>query len=279
MKRILVPVDFSATSIKAFQFAIDIASKSGGSVLLYHLYAAARNTTPGLLVSPGEYNKQLALTSLKKLKRFKKQILKDPMAVVVSTIVGRSPVVGNILLFSQKHHIDLIVMGTQGATGLKKITMGSNASKVMEKTKVPVLLIPEKFQWKLPENVVFTTAFKRTDRNALSFAFEFIRLYGAGVTFVNLAKPGQQNYSAEEDNFETYAFSLKREYTGSKIKFLQLKTKSIVDRMETLDETIPYDMLIMARRKLSFLDRFFQKSFTKEMACITSHPLLVIPQP
>ncbi|HET7118827.1 MAG TPA: universal stress protein [Hanamia sp.] len=186
--------------------------------------------------------------------------------------------ISNILKYSEKHNIDLIVMGTQGASGLKKITIGSNASKVMEKSNIPVLLIPEKFQWKLPENIVFTTAFKRTDRNALSFAFEFIRLYGALVTFVNLEKPNEQNYSEEGENFETYAFSLQREYSGSKIQFRRLKTKSIANTMETLHDEIPYDMLIMARGKLSFLDRFFQKSFTKEMACITTQPLLVIPQ-
>ncbi|HET7119469.1 MAG TPA: universal stress protein [Hanamia sp.] len=93
MKRILVPVDFSPTSKKTFKFAIDIASKSGGSVLLYHLYVTARKTTPGLLVSAEEYNKQLALTCLKKLKRLKKEIMKEATEVPISIIIGHSPVV------------------------------------------------------------------------------------------------------------------------------------------------------------------------------------------
>lgn len=278
MKRILVPVDFSPTSKNAFKYAVDIASKTGGSVLLYHVYAAAKESKRGPLRSAEEHNKQLALTCLKKLKRLKTQVMKDTSEVPVSTILGRSPVVSNILKYSEKRHIDLIVMGTQGASGLKKITVGSNASQVIEKSNIPVLLIPEKFQWKLPENIVFTTAFKRTDRNALSFAFEFIRLYAAVVTFVNIAEPGQQNYSDEGENFETYAFSLQREYTGAKINFRRLETKSIVKTMETLHSEIPYDLMIMARRKLDFFDRFFQKSFTKEMACVTTQPLLVIPQ-
>ena len=278
MKRILVPVDFSPTSKRAIKYALDIASRDGGSVLLYHLYTAAKKPKSGLLISTEEYNKQLALACLKKLKRLKKEVVKEASDVPVSTIIGRSPVVSNILKYSERRHIDLIVMGTQGASGLKKITIGSNASKVIEQSNIPVLLIPEKSQWKLPENIVFTTAFKRTDRNALSIAFEYIRLYGAMVTFVNLENQGQKNYSDEGENFETYAFSLQREYTGSKIQFRRLKTTSIVNTMETLHAKIPYDMLMMARRKLSFLYRFFHKSFTKEMACITTQPLLVIPQ-
>lgn len=277
MKRILVPVDFSPTSTKAFRFAVDIASKSGGSVLLYHLYTAAKESKSELVTSVGERSKQIALACLKKLKRLKNQVMKETSEVPVSTIIGRSPVVSNILKYAEKRHIDLIVMGTQGASGLKKISMGSNASQVMEKSEIPVLLVPEKFQWKLPEHIVITTAFKRTDRNALSVAFEFIRLYGALVTIVNLEKPNQ-SYPAEEDHFETYAVSLRKEYAEAKIKFLRLKTKSFAKTMETLHNEIPFDLMIMARRKLSFLDRFFQKSFTKEMACVTTQPLLVIPR-
>ena len=278
MKRILVPVDFSPTSKMAFRYAIDIASRSGGSVLLYHLYTPEKKSIAGSLLNIQEYNKQLELNNLKRLQRFKKKVLKDTMDVPVSTIVGRTPVVNNILGFAEHNHIDLIVMGTQGATGLKKITVGSVASKVMEKAGIPVLLIPEKFQWELPEKIVFTTSFQKADSKALPVAFEIAKLYGALVTFVNLMDPYDQYNETEADNFDTYAFSLQREFNDSRIQFRQLKTTSIVKTMENLYEEIPFDMLVMARRKLSFLNRFFQKSFTKKMACITTQPLLVIPE-
>jgi nucleotide-binding universal stress UspA family protein len=48
--------------------------------------------------------------------------------------------------------------------------------------------------------------------------------------------------------------------------------------MENLHEEIPYDLLVMARRKLGFLNRFFQRSFTKKMAYISTLPLLIVPE-
>ena len=44
MKRILVPADFSPTAEKAFRFALDIATKTKGTVILYHVYTPEEST-------------------------------------------------------------------------------------------------------------------------------------------------------------------------------------------------------------------------------------------
>ncbi|HJY21376.1 MAG TPA: universal stress protein, partial [Hanamia sp.] len=137
---------------------------------------------------------------------------------------------------------------------------------------------PEKFEMAPLEKIVFTTTFQSTDRKALPLVFEIAALYDAVVTFVNLSDPHHQFDTTEEDNFDTYAYSLQREFDDSRIQFKQLKTTSIVKTMENLHEEVSYDLLVMARRKKGFLNRFFQKSFTKKMAYITKQPLLVIPE-
>ncbi|MEO9050435.1 MAG: universal stress protein [Ginsengibacter sp.] len=278
MKRILVPVDFSPTSKKAFRFAVDIASKSGGSIILYHLYSPEKKTTLGQWENIKEYNKNIQENSLKRLQRLKKKVFQDIAEVPVSTIVERTPVIDNILSFAEHHDIDMIVMGTQGASGLKKITVGSVASKVMKKSNIPVLLIPERFEWKLPEKIVFTTSFQKADTIALPIVFEIAKLYGALVTFVNLLNPYDQYGEKEKRKFESYTYSVQRTFNDSRIQFQQLETTSVIKTMENLYEEIPYDMLGMARRKLGFFNRFFQKSFTKKMAYLTTQPLLVIPE-
>jgi nucleotide-binding universal stress UspA family protein len=278
MKRILVPVDFSPTSIKAFRYAVEIASKSGGTITLYHLYTPAKSTTVGVFENIRAYNQQLEINNLKRLQRLKKKVLSDGIEVPVSTIVGRPPVVSNILGFAALNQIDMIIMGTQGASGLKKVVVGSVAARIIDKADIPVLLVPEKFQLAPPEKIAFTTTFQRTDRKALPLVFEIASLYDAVVTFVNLRDPNNPFDITEEDNFDTYAFSLQREYNNSAMQFKQLKTTSITKTMESLHEEIPYDLLVMARRKAGFLNRFFQKSFTKKMAYITKQPLLVVPE-
>jgi nucleotide-binding universal stress UspA family protein len=245
---------------------------------LYHLYTPAKSTTVGVFENVRAYNQALETNNLKRLQRLKKRVLSDSIDVPVSTIVGRPPVVNNILGFAEHNQIDMIVMGTQGASGLKKVTVGSVAAKIIAESSIPVLLVPEKFEMAPLEKIVFTTTFQSTDRKALPLVFEIAALYDAVVTFVNLRDAHHQFDTTEVDNFDTYAYSLQREFEDSRIQFKQLKTTSIVKTMENLHEEVSYDLLVMARRKKDFLNRFFQKSFTKKMAYITKQPLLVIPE-
>lgn len=277
MKRILVPVDFSPTSKKAFGFAVDMASGFGSSTLLYHLYSPKIEPIPGFHDAES-INQKMESNSLKRLQRLRKKVLADRNDVSVSTIVGRTPIVNNILGFAEHHHIDLIIMGTQGATGLKKITIGSVAAKIMKESDIPVLLIPEKYQLAPIKNIVFATNFETADRTAFPFVFEIANRYDALVTFVNLLDPYAKDKKLLEKNIESYGYMLQRQFNDSKMQFQQLKTSTIENTMENLHEEIPYDLLVMTRRKLGFTDRIFQKSFTKKMAYVTKYPLLIIPE-
>src|SRR6185437_13920236 len=279
MKRILVPVDFSPTSKKAFRYAIDIASKSGVTVILCHFFRPLKSSDAGAPHSVRNYNQQFELNTLKRLQRLKKKVLADTSeSVAVSTIVGRIPVVKNILRLTEINHIDLIVMGTQGATGLKKMTIGSIAAKVMEGSTVPVLLVPGKFMWKKLQTILFTTTISKSDNNAFPVLLSFANLYDAKITVVNLRDPHQLNSYKEKEEFEMYAYSIQRIFDDVNIQFRQVGTFSIEETMANLYDEIPYDLLVMARRKLDSLSRFLQKSFTKKMAHITTQPLLILPE-
>ena len=278
MKRILVPVDFSPTSKKAFRYAVDIAYKSGGTVILYHLFKPLEYAEFGNPHNIREENKRIQTNILTRLQRLKKKVLTQTNTeVTVSTIIGHFPVVKNILKFVGENHIDLIVMGTQGASGLKKITVGSVAAKVMERSEIPVLLIPEKFVWKKPAKIIFTTTVSKSDSNAFPVLLDFANLYNAKITFVNLRDPRQLHGYKEKEEFDTYAYSVQRTFDDANIQFRQLDTFSIEKTMENLEDEIPYDILVMLRTKKSFFQKIYLGSFTQNMAFITKKPLLVIP--
>lgn len=279
MKRILVPVDFSPTSKKAFGYAVDIASRSGGAVILCHFFRPVKSSDAGAIHNVREYNQQFEGNTLKRLQRLKNKVLADTSEKVsVSTLVGQTPVVKNIFRFAENNHIDLIVMGTQGATGLKKITIGSIAAKVAKGSPIPVLLVPEKFVWKEPQTILFTTTISKSDNNVFPLLLSLANLYDAHLTVVNMRTPYQLNDYKEKEEFEMYAYSVQRIFDDVNIQFRQLETSSPEKTMANLYKEIPYDLLVMARRKLDFFSRFFQKSFTKKMAYITTLPLLIVPE-
>jgi len=280
MKRILVPTDFSPTAEKAFRFAYDLAKRAQGTIVLYHTYQPVENPFVATEETRRMYNEQTEANVLKRMQRLIKKVAGESSEVSISTIVGREPLIDNILGFAEDHRIELIVMGTQGPTGFKKKMIGSVASRVAEKSDLPVLMIPEKYVMEVPKNFVFATNFSHSDKHALTTLGELATLYQANITVIHFSSAYNTpaNKQEEERNFETYAHHLKRELNKYRIYFHLMEVASVSDAMESLHNKHPYDVMAMVRRNKTFLEKLFTKSFTQDMAFITTKPLLVIPE-
>jgi nucleotide-binding universal stress UspA family protein len=277
MIRILVPTDFSPTAERALRFAAEVASRTKGTIILYHVNQKEEIPYFDSHEKRQEYQRQLETKRLKRLQRLKKKVVSPQMNVIVSTIVSQPPVIKNMLAFAKQNQIELIVMGTQGASGLKKVVVGSTTSQIIEKSKIPVLVVPEKYEWEDPKEIIFATNYHCTDRAALSFTLSLAKVFSADVTVLHF-----QNVDAnEKDNshcFSNYAYFLQRTFNDSHIKFKELKSTNIKDSLERLHDSFPFDLMVMVRRNKRFLEKLFLKSFTKNMACTTKLPLLVVPE-
>jgi len=280
MKRILVPTDFSPTAERAFRLALDISKKTKGMIILYHAYKPEKNEAVSTAEKREMYNKQAEFALGKKLQRLKKKVTEGAGDIPISTVVGRTPTVDNILGFAEHNHMDLIVMGTQGAGGLRRTIVGSVASKVAELADIPVLLVPEKYELKDLAKIVYASDYAISEKPALSQVLAFARLLNAEVNVIHLisAYLTPDASQAEKDAFDMYAFSVQREFNDDQLKFKLLDTASFIDTMENLDNVIPYDLMIMMRRNKSFYEKFFVGSFTKNMAYFTKKLLLIIPE-
>ncbi|CAN5317300.1 universal stress protein [soil metagenome] len=156
MKKILVPCDFSDNAIQAFRVAIDIASISKGEIIVLNVIE-----TPYMqdtILMPTLYFEEQLLTDLKTaaLKNFKS--LENKWAknkIKVTFLIEYGAVNFAIELFAKKKKVDLIVMGTQGASGAKEYLIGSNTEKIVRRSSVPVLAIRKYFKAASIRNIVF----------------------------------------------------------------------------------------------------------------------------
>lgn len=277
MKKILVPIDFSANAVKAFRYALEIATKNKGEIILYHLYTPMKRSITELAKSRKLHNVQTEINSLKKLNRLKKKVLADS-EVAVSTVIGRTPIINNILGYAQNNNIDIIIMGTKGATGLKKVFIGSVASKIANKTDKPVLLVPEKYKLKVPERINFATDYQQLDKKALELTLAISKLFNGKVTIFYLMSAYNMEAEKQKKAFENYADLLKQKFNKYKLGFQIIETISIGEAMENLDKKIPFDLLVMVRHNKNFYQRTIGGSFTQMMARSTKKPLLIVPE-
>lgn len=142
VKTILVPVDDSKYSFKAAQFAIGLAKGLRAKILLIHVV----EIYPYFAVP--EYLMQEDDPGLKRIRKrvesiFKKieGIAKKQKVPIQTDILlrSRSPA-ESIITYAKRKRVDLIVMGTKGSTGFKKILIGSVAQKVSEHAHCSVLI-------------------------------------------------------------------------------------------------------------------------------------------
>jgi nucleotide-binding universal stress UspA family protein len=218
MKKILVPTDFSPNAEKAFRFAVNLALKNDGGVVLYHVNIPIQGKYIDNEEKLRMYNIQMNKNALKRLQRLKKKIAGASCPFAIETLVGQAPLIDNILGFAEHHEIDLIVMGTQGASGLKKVIIGSEASRIAQESDIPVLLVPEKFEWKEPEQIVFATNINLSEKNAICLSIELANLYNAGITVVHLYEPKINKVLQDKELaiFETFAEYLQKSFAISR---------------------------------------------------------------
>lgn len=198
MKKILVPCDFSETSIKAFKFALELAAKSSGVVELVHIIELPVLHDTVLMPTLSFEQAFMKDAKMNAEKGFEKLITKyaDP-GQKVNTSVSFGPVTLTICDLAQEKKTDLIVMGTKGASGLREMLIGSNTEKVVRRASVPVIAIKKGVRVSSIKNIVFPII-PELDIEELTLSVKRLQnILGANLHVVFINTPALFKRSAE----------------------------------------------------------------------------------
>jgi nucleotide-binding universal stress UspA family protein len=147
-KPILVPVDFSAHSKAALLKACELAGCTNDPVLVLHVVHDPADM-PGYY---GQVTKKKKLLRIEDLAResfddFMQAVIEENRDVKLLKKVERMLVVGlpvnRILEVAKKRDVSMVVMGSQGRTGLKHLMLGSKAEQVTRLCQAPVLIVKQ----------------------------------------------------------------------------------------------------------------------------------------
>jgi len=142
-RRIVVPCDFSEPAREAYAFSRALARKSGGSLFVLKvidfplLYESTFGVQP-YSIDP-KLLEDMEADARAKYQKMKASMGDDDVTEEFHTINGS--ITGGIRTFAKAHDIDLIVMGTHGANGLKEVFVGSNTEKIVRHSPVPVISV------------------------------------------------------------------------------------------------------------------------------------------
>ncbi|MBT1687797.1 universal stress protein [Dawidia soli] len=162
MKTILVPCDFSKTALNAFSFALDVAERSEAVIHLVHVidvpavYDAA--FVPAIPPDSTVYTELEA----KAEEEFRKIIDKHRSSGIhIEARLAYGAPEASLLEYIQAAGIDVVIMGSHGARGLRELLIGSTAEKIIRHAAVPVMVIKDKFLGNV-RNIAFPNTLEPT---------------------------------------------------------------------------------------------------------------------
>jgi nucleotide-binding universal stress UspA family protein len=263
MKTILALVDFSDASINSLSFAGELAKRASARLIIMNI----------LQKGDGEEEAKNKLTLIESdlKKTFDSDLLCESSLAHGNLITSLNEIIA-------AQQPDLIVMGTKGASGLKKILIGSNTVNVISKTKVPVLVIPEVVRFKNfldkgKNRIVLATDLDVLENeNILDILKEIALLTIEPKVRVLSVRPK-----------DTSLPELKRMERDFLLSFFNPEIES--ERVTVfgsnvigginfyLDENMDTGLIAMIARDSGHL---FQKHYTRDMASHTHLPLLVL---
>jgi nucleotide-binding universal stress UspA family protein len=147
IRKILLPTDFSEVAENAIHTAVAICTRHKAELVLVHvLEDQFALFAPEAVAVPFEENADRRNNVAETLVALA-QPLAERFDIVVSTLVLSGDPAENICQWSAVNSIDLIIMGTHGASGLREFFIGSNAYRVVKHAACPVMTIPGTNRW------------------------------------------------------------------------------------------------------------------------------------
>jgi nucleotide-binding universal stress UspA family protein len=138
--KLLVPIDFSPTSEAALRYAVDLAEAVGHTVVMLHAIGPmAYPVMDGAIISPPSQAAEQITSATRMLKRLEERF--DRTGVAFESKVVQGGAAEEILRCAREESCGLIVMGTHGRSGWKRIALGSVAEHVMRHASIPVLTV------------------------------------------------------------------------------------------------------------------------------------------
>src|SRR5690606_8454859 len=199
VNHILVPIDFSETSLNALKHAAKFAKKFDAKLTLLHVYESLGNDIllPDLLIGKKVFDNPYQELVIKKLDEARASIA-DIYNNNVNIAVSEGTISSAVESFVNEEKVDIIVMGTHGTKGvIQNYIIGSNSYKVVGASKVPVLTVRKKVTNLDIKNIVVPVDYTKFSRQKLPFAADLAKRFDATL---KLFFTDQKEYNELKNN-------------------------------------------------------------------------------
>ncbi|MCM4169121.1 hypothetical protein KCTC52924_00112 [Arenibacter antarcticus] len=277
MKKVLIPTDFSDNAYGAVSYAVQLLANEECTFHLLHTYTPAIYQSEYLLHSPGQVGLGdiYRLDSEEMLNKLNQRLLADfknpkHQFETHSAFSIFMEAMDDMVVEKQ---IDLIIMGTQGATGAKEIFLGSNTVHAIKRAKCPILAVPFSFEYNSPKKILFPTDYEIEYSSSLVKELLFMaKLHSAIVDVMHISNNLELSSFQKENKAKLSGL-----LGGVEHNFHEVPDQGIIEAINNLQAKFKSNFLVMVKNKHSFLENLFLKPVINQIGFHTTIPFLVLP--
>ena len=277
MLHILIPTDFSLNAWNAITYGLELFRKQRCTIYLLHVnplppYSGAETSVKASTQMLRETMLEESEKNLKKLLEKINESMPNELHTFM-TIALYDFFVDSIKREVKDKHIDIIVMGTKGASGLKKVSLGSNTGDVITKVKCPLLAVPEDARYKIPKEIAFPTDYYiNYDIEVLDTLIDMVNRNDAYLRVLHITKRGEELTREQLQNKEFLHDYLR----GVSHSFHTITGTKLETAVQCFVESRDIDMIAMVAKNLNFFQRILFRPAVEEISYHIEIPFLVL---
>ncbi len=261
MRDIIIPIDFSETSLNAARYAAAmLSSKENTRVILYTMFTAEEESA----------------TSEQYLQSLKAELEQKGVSNIETVKELGSDLIDNLARLAYQKTAELIIMGITEKEEWRQFFVGSNTVKMVEQNICPVMIIPQNAKFNGITNVSLASDFKDVDATTPVLAIKTVLdIFNVNLHIVNI---DNEHYVALTDEYLAERAKMQKMFSEFNPEFYFIGMNDFYDAIEQFSKDKNIDLLIIIPKNHTFMNSLVSSSHTKKLAFNTSVPLLAVHQ-
>lgn len=289
MKTILVPVDFSDTTMATCKYALNFVGIEPARLFLFHIYPnqimVADSSFPAGIDSDTFINAEFITELREQAEKNMTQLVKELNLMLPESLQTSIKIDSMVTGGDPEHEIkhicseikpDLMVMGTRG-NGKKGFLEGSMAEKLMNATNIPVIAVPESFKKLRIRNIMYALNFSEYDFDSIKSVIELFNHVEKEIYIIHIDLNEQK--TEEESMMDALEQSLRNTFPDEKFNFHVLNGSDKSIALNDIVDVFQIDLITFIAHKTSFFKNLFSKQIHKKDFFKLELPMLALHEP
>ncbi len=259
MNTVIVPVDFSDTSLNAARYAMKLLTGYYGvNMILHHVYEKPSQATE----------------ATQRLEKVKEALQSEGIVKITLLAEEGSDFITELEKLARHQQANLIIMGITGRSALGQTFIGSNTLKMVEQKVCPVLIIPADARYREVKNVLLTSDFKNVASSTPSVPIRTIlKPFRPALHIMNV---NSEIYVSLSEEYQAEKEKLKEMFKEFNPEFYFLGLYDVSEAINQFSQDKNIDFMIVIHKDQNIFSRFFIKSHTKKLAYQSQIPVLAL---